>query len=122
MAVISVSYLWTNPAGGGYQTTTTTAPTQTQSYYLNQIYALLNAADADTTCTITHNFNLTAAEQTNLYPNISWIENNDSTGTVAPVLKFTVSTNTIAVTKNNTGAGSQGTYLVTISRPWTGSR
>lgn len=117
MAVISVSYAWTNPAGGGYQTTTTTAPTTTQAYYLSQLLCLLNAADADTTCTITHSMNLTAAEQTNLYPNISYIENNDSTGTVAPVLKFVVSTNTIAVTKLNTVAGSQGTYLVTISRP-----
>lgn len=117
MAVISVSYAWTIPAGGGYQTTTTTNPTTTQAYYLSQLLVLLNAADADTTCTITHNFNLTAAEQTNLYPNISYIANNDTTGTVATLFKFVVSTNTIAVTKQNTVAGTQGTYLVTISRP-----
>lgn len=117
MAVITVNYAWTNPAGGGYQTSTTTAPTTTQAFYLSELICLLNAGDADTTCTITHNFNLSAAEQTNFYPDISYIPNTDSAGTVAPVLKFVVATNTIAVTKLNTVAGSGGTYRVMVARP-----
>jgi hypothetical protein len=116
MAVIGVSYAWTNPAGGGYQTVTTTGPTTTQAYYLSQLMVQLTAADADTTCTITHNWALTAAEQANLYPQISWILGGGATTTVVPTIAFTVTTNTITVLKTSV-VGSQGTYIVTISRP-----
>jgi hypothetical protein len=119
MAVIGVNYLYTQPGGGGYQVSTTTAPTAAQAYYIQALKVLLTAGDADTTCTITTNFNLSAAEQTNLYPDISYIPNKDSLGTVAPVLLFTATTNTITLVKANTVAGSGGSYLVTISRPST---
>ncbi len=122
MAVIGVNYAWVNPAGGGYQTTTTTAPTAAQAFYLNQLMVLLTAADADTTCTITHNWNLSAAEQANLYPWITFRANSDSLGTVAPVLVFTVTTNTLTLLKANTVAGSGGSYLVTVSKPQTSIR
>lgn len=115
MAVIVVNYAWTNPAGGGYQTTTTTAPTAAQAFYIQQLMCLLTAADADTTCTITHNFNLSAAEQANLYPNISWILGGGATTTLAPTIAFTVTTNTITVLKAS-AVGSQGTYIVTIGK------
>ena len=119
MAVIVVNYAYTLPAGGGYQTLTTTAPTQAIAFYINQLQLQLTAADADTTCTITHNWNLAAAEQTNLYPWITFVPNHDSLGTVAPVLVFTVTTNTLTLVKANTVAGSGGSYLVTVSRPST---
>lgn len=118
MAVIGVAYAWTNPAGGGYQTSTTTGPTAAQAYYIQQLMAILTAGDADTTCTITHNMNLSAAEQANFYPNIQWWNGGGSTGTLNPILTFTVTTNTITVVKVS-AVGSQGTYLVAISRPST---
>ncbi len=118
MAVITVNYAWTNPAGGGYQTSTTTGPTAAQAYYIQQLMVQLTAGDADTTCTITHNWALTAAEQANLYPNISWWLGGGSTGTLNPILVWTVTTNTITVVKVS-AVGSQGTYLVAISRPST---
>lgn len=116
MAVIGVSYAWANPAGGGYQTTTTTGPTAAQAYYIQQLMVQLTALDADTTCTITHNFALTAAEQANLLPNISWILGGGATTTLAPSIAFTVTTNTITVLKTS-AVGSQGTYIVTINNP-----
>ena len=119
MAVIVVNYAYTLPAGGGYQTLTTTAPTQAIAFYINQLQLQLTAADADTTCTITHNWNLTAAEQTNLYPWVTYLPDPTSLGTVAPVLLFTVTTNTLTLVKANTVAGSGGTYRVTVSRPST---
>lgn len=122
MAVIGVSYAWVNPAGGGYQTTTTTAPTAAQAFYINQLMVLLTAADADTTCTITHAWNLSAAEQANFYPWITFRPNSDSLGTLAPTLVFTVTTNTITLLKASTVAGSGGSYLVTISKPQTSIR
>ena len=115
MAVIGVSYAWTNPAGGGYQTVTTTGPTTTQAYYLSQLMAQLTAGDADTTCTITHNFALTAAEQTAFQPMISWVLGTGATTTVVPCIAFTVTTNTITVAKASV-VGSQGTYIVTLNR------
>ena len=115
MAVIAVSYAWQNPAGGGYQTSTTTGPTAAQAYYINELKAILVAGDADTTCTITHNWALTAAEQANFYPNITWINGGGSTGTLNPILTFTVTTNTITVVKVS-AVGSQGTYICTIGR------
>lgn len=115
MAVIGVSYAWQNPAGGGYQTTTTTGPTAAQAYYIDELKAQLTSGDADTTCTITHNWNLTAAEQANLYPNINWINAGASTGTLNPILTWTVTTNTITLLKVS-AVGSQGTYIVTIGR------
>jgi hypothetical protein len=118
MAVIVVNYAWQNPAGGGYQTSTTTAPTAAQAYYLEELKAVLVAGDADTTCTITHNFNLSAAEQANFYPNITWINGGGSTGTLNPILTFTVATNTISVVKVS-AVGSQGTYIVTVGRSQT---
>ena len=118
MAVIVVNYAWTNPAGGGYQTSTTTAPTATQAVNIQQLMCLLTAGDADTTCTITHNLNLSAAEQANFYPNIQWWLGGGSTGTLNPILVWTVTTNTITLLKVS-AVGSQGTYLVAISRPST---
>lgn len=118
MAVIVVNYAWTNPAGGGYQTSTTTAPTATQAVNIQQLLCLLTAADGDTTCTITHNMNLSAAEQANFYPLIRWNLGGGATTTLAPVLAFTVTTNTVTVLKTS-AVGSQGTYIVSIDRPST---
>jgi hypothetical protein len=118
MAVIGTSYAWTNPGGGGYQTSTTTAPTAAQAFNLQQLLCLLTAGDADTTCTITHNMNLSAAEQANFYPQIQWWLGQGSTGTLNPILVFTVTTNTITVLKVS-AVGSQGSYVVAVSRPST---
>lgn len=114
MAVIGVSYFF--KTGGVLTVGGTVPPTAGQAYYSNQVIAQLTAADADTTCTITHNFNLTAAQQANLLPNISVSLAGGSTTTVMPVLSFTIATNSLAVVKASV-VGSQGTYIVVVNRP-----
>jgi hypothetical protein len=114
MAVIGVAYrYYTNGVPSG---STTTAPTAAQSFLCNQIIAQLTAADADTTCTITHNWALTQAQQINLLPNIStWIDVS-SLGTVNPVIAWSIATNTITIVKASV-VGSNVTLNVVISRP-----
>lgn len=114
MAIIGTSYFFST--NGVLTVGGTVPPTAAQLFYSNQVICQLTAGDADTTCTITHNLALTAAQQANLLPNISAVLAGGSTTTVAPVLSFVVATNTIAVTKASV-VGSQGTYNVTVSRP-----
>lgn len=92
----------------------TTPPTAIQASKVSALTALVSAADADTTFTITHNWNLTAAQLAALQPWISWVYDTGGTGNT--ILAFSCATNSITVTKGN-GAGSGGTYRVTVLRP-----
>ena len=115
MAIIGTSYFfYTNgvPVVNG-----TVAPTAAQAFLSNQVICQLTAGDADTTCTITHNMALTTAQLNNLLSLPLMAIDGTSLGTVMPVLKYTLSANSIAVTKMNTVAGSGGTYNLTINRP-----
>lgn len=114
MAVITTSYFFST--GGVLTVGGTTPPTAAQAFYSNQVICQLAAGDGDTTCTITHNFNLSAAQQANKLPNIARITDGSSAGTVEPVIAFTVTTNTITVAKQSV-VGSNSTINVTISRP-----
>lgn len=114
MAVIGTSYFFST--GGVLTVGGTMPPTAAQAFYSNQVICQLTAGDTDTTCTITHNFNLTAAQQANLLPNISYVPGASAAGTVYPVVAFTVATNTIAVAKQSV-TGSNSTLVVTVSRP-----
>lgn len=107
MAVATVTYNF--PVAGA------TAPTVAQAAGCNSLTCQVNMADADTTGTITHNWQLTTAQLANLWPLIS-VRGQDS-GTGSPVLSFAL-TNSVAVTvTKQTNAGSGGTYVVTLLRP-----
>jgi hypothetical protein len=114
MAVIGTNYrFYTNgvATNGG-----TVPPTANQSFYCNQIVCQLTAADADTTCTITHNWALSQAQQLNLIPNIaSWLDVS-TLGTINPVVAFSLATNTITIVKASV-VGSNCTLNVVVSRP-----
>ena len=114
MAVIGTSYFFST--NGVLTVGGTTPPTTAQMFASNQVICQLTAADGDTTCTITHNMQLTAAQQANKLPNIVATLDGSSAGTVQPVIAFTVTTNTITVAKANV-VGSNNTTNVTISRP-----
>lgn len=114
MAVITTSYFFVT--NGVLTVGGTTPPTAAQAFYSDQVICQLTAGDADTTCTITHNFNLTAAQQANLQPNISMVLASGSLTTVYPCVAFTVTTNTVTVLKASV-VGSNFTSNVTVNRP-----
>lgn len=95
----------------------TTPPTILQSLGANMVNALVNWADADTTTLLTHNFQMSAADLTSLFPVV--VVNNvvGATTTVAPVITVGL-TNSLAITLGKgTIVGTQGTISVNIFRP-----
>ena len=105
---MAVVVLYATPVSG------TVAPTATQAVG-NSLTCQVGMADADTTATITHNWGLTAANNTALYPWINWYLS--TAGTAIPILSFALSTNTVTITKAS-AAGSGGTYNVVVQRPY----
>lgn len=114
MAIIGTTYF--GKTNGVDTSFGTTPPTAAQAFYMNQLVVQLTAGDGDTTCSITHNWNLSAAQQTGFRPNISYVPGPGSTGTLMPILAFTWSTNAVTVAKIS-AVGSQGIYICTLNRP-----
>ncbi len=107
--------------GGGY-TGGATPPTQAQSATVSTVVAQLTVTDTDTTFTLTHNFNLTAAQVSALRPAVL-IEITGGVGAVgtavAPVYTITPAANTVTLTKlQATGSGS--TITVFMFKPGMG--
>lgn len=106
---------------GGSYTGGTTPPTQAQAAARNLVSALLNFTDTDTTFTLTHNMNLTAAQLACLLPlvDVNTTGSVQAVGTaVAPVFTITKAANTITVTKLQ-AMGSGSTIQIDIRRPGT---
>ncbi len=107
MAVV-ITYVY--PVAGG-----TVPPTVAQAAAVAMVVAQVSMADTDTTTLVTHDFGMSLADGTFMFPLvIAYIQ---TAGTALPILSVQL-TNTLAitVTKNN-AAGTGGTYLVTILRP-----
>lgn len=101
---------------GGY-TGGTTAPTLAQSAGVNVVVATVAMGDTDTTATITHNMNVTAAQLAALQPFVTI--GVTTPGTVVPLLSYALtSANVVTITKGSL-TGSGGTYVVVIRRPGT---
>lgn len=94
---------------------TTVAPTAAQSNYL--VNGTLSWLDADTTATITHNFGLSAAEITALFPLVSLIIDSTNTGTglQAGTIAVSKAANTITLTKVS-AAGTGGTWQFALQK------
>ncbi len=92
-----------------------TAPTTTQMSGLSLLTCQVSFADADTTATITHNMQLSAAALARLEPLVVIYQNTG--GTPAPLLAVTLATNTIVLSKQSTTAGTGGTVTVQVQRP-----
>ncbi len=102
-------------AGGG-----TVPPSAAQSATVNRINALVGFTDADTSITVTHNWNLSAAAQTANEPDIIIHDTALGTGAASTQsgLTWAVSTNTVVGTKSSI-AGSGRTICITLRLPAT---
>ena len=94
----------------------TTPPTQAQALNENMLNATLNWADSDTTATLTHNWNLSAAEQSALLPIVSVMPAQSNTGTTVVAVSLPQGTNAVTLTKL-ANVGSGGTVVVYMLRP-----
>jgi hypothetical protein len=115
------SFQFNGQFGGGY-TGGTTPPTQAQSFTVGTVIAQLNFTDTDTTFTLTHNFNLSAAAVAALRPCIDWwtVGSVQAVGVaVAPILTFVGAANTVTVTKQQ-ATGSGQTVAIAMYKPGAG--
>ena len=110
LGMIGVTITYADPVIGA------TAPTQAQASAAQSVTATVYLADGDTTATITHNWQLTAAQLAKLRP---WVIVLPMAGmTVYPGLTWALATNTVVVSKASTATGSGGTINVVLMRPW----
>jgi hypothetical protein len=98
----------------------TVPPTLTQAFNSNMLTATVVFADADTTALITHNWNLSLAQGTDLFP--VCIVNPSALGTATVAVGVTIGANnsvSVAIGKAATSAGTGvgATYVVTLLRP-----
>jgi hypothetical protein len=93
----------------------TTPPTLAQAQNEGMLNVQLNWADADTTATLTHNWNFSAAEQTALLPIVDIFPTQSNTQTTV-VAVTAQGTNSVTVGKG-ANAGSGGTYVIQMLRP-----
>lgn len=113
---MAATVTYTNPVSG------TTPPTAVQMLPLSRVVSIVNFGDADTTALITHNMNIPLAStpsqhgQNSGSPIIIMTLASGSLTTVAPVIAFTRSTNTLTLTKAATITGSNCTVEVNIER------
>ena len=105
---VTVTYQW--PVAN-----TTVAPTAAQSNYL--VNGTFNWADADTIATITHNFGLSTAEITALFPVTTLVIDSTNTGTglQAGTIAISKATNTVTLTKPS-AAGTGGTWQFSLMK------
>ena len=107
------------PQVGPAYTGGTTAPSAIQSGQVNRINALVGFTDTDTTITLTHNWNLSAAALAANEPDILVRDYALGTSTTTPSgLTWATLTNTVVGTKTNV-AGSGRTLCVTLRLPAT---
>lgn len=107
--------------GGGFTGGSAVAPTAAQAQQVPAMTALVGFTDADTTFTFTHNWGLSTAQATALFPEILWIVDSStpaSTPTALPVLSANRIGNTNAVVfVKNTATGSGCVVAITLRRP-----
>ena|SRR5208283_1106925 len=112
---VTVTYAW--PVAG------TTAPTAAQmSNFDTVIASIVASADGDTTATITHNFGLTTAQISALFPLINLVPTlSQALSALSAWAVTSITTNTVVVTKlASTGSGNAGAQLtVQLRRPHT---
>jgi hypothetical protein len=97
----------------------TVPPTVLQSLGANMVNALVNWLDADTTTLLTHNFGMSTADLTSLFPVV--VINNvvGVTTTVAPVITVGLTNSNAVTIGKGTIVGTQGTLSVNVFRPHT---
>ena len=99
-----------------YTNPVATAPTVAQALLSNTIAASVVFGDADTTATVVHNFNLSAAQLALGFPIVSY--NFLIAGTLAVNYSVAVGATNVVIAKASTSTGSGSTLAVSIARPW----
>lgn len=94
---------------------TTVAPTTAQAGTTSIITASVQMGDTDTTATLTHNWGLTAGQNTALFPIYHAYLTNTPT-TALPITVSALGTNTVTLAKAS-ATGSSVTTTVTLQRP-----
>lgn len=95
-------------------------PSQKASSTVSYVNAQLITSIADTTIVVTHNFNLSATEQTQGF-GLARIQWSTPPTTNAGALGFVVTTNIVTITQAG-GTGAAGTGILYIERPYTPTR
>lgn len=101
----------------GYPTlgATTVAPTAAVMATQTTLAATVQFGDTDTTATITHNWALSAQENTSLFPLVSICPTSSPT-TAIPITLGVLGTNTVTILKAS-ATGSAGTVNVNLMKP-----
>ena len=105
---------------------TTTPLTAQQAGQVQEIVVEVNWALADTQALITHNFGYSTLGESYFFrPQVVgpvWINGPLGGGTNAPFMSFGF-TNTNVLTANKLGvAGTEGTFVLYLRRPWSASK
>jgi hypothetical protein len=89
---------------------------------LNQtLQAEVNFADADTTAVVTHNWGSPLSDLTALFPTIKYYL--ATAGTAGnPVLTWALTNSNVITITKTAGAGTGGTVVVELERPWSAIR
>lgn len=103
-----------------------TPPTAIQAANVQEVVVEVNWALADTQALVTHNFGYSASAAGNFFrPQVHgpiWINGPLGGGTSAPFVSFDF-TNTNVLKVNKLGvAGTEGTFVLYLRRPWSASK
>jgi hypothetical protein len=123
---MSVSVLYSFDASPTVAYSSATPPTAGQAAVVQEIVAEVNWALADTQALITHNYGYSASAAGNYFrPQVVgpvWIVGPLGGGTSQPFVSFDF-TNTNVLKANKLGvAGTEGTFVVYLRRPWSASK
>ena len=121
---VSVLYSFETPGSVVYSNAT--PPTTTQASLVQEIVVEVNMALADTQALITHNLQYSASAAGNFFrPQVvgpAWINGPIGGGTNAPFVSFDF-TNTNVLKANKLGvAGTDGTFVLYLRRPFSASK
>lgn len=112
---LAVFVLGTVTVTYAYPVSGTTPPTSAQAVNSNLLTATVNAADGDTTWTITHNWGLSAAQLANLWPLVHvYVQ---VSGTAGPLITAALTNSNVVTFGKSSSAGTGGTYVVELQRP-----
>jgi hypothetical protein len=121
---VSVQY-YCRGASGVLINGSTTPPTAVQASQLQKQTALIiMTADADLQALFTHNWGLDASAPTYLEPEIlgPTAQLVGANTTMMPAFTFDLTNTNVVKVNKLSQVGTNGTYIVTLRRPWSGSQ
>jgi len=102
-------------------TPSATPPTAAVMKLSQSLQAQVNFADADTTAVVTHNWGLPLSDLTSLFPTIKfYLQTAGTAGN--PVITWALTNSNMVTLTKTAGAGTGGTLVVELERPWSAIR